>query len=117
MSFQSKITIKQIVDEDKGLVQRDLSRFDQQSLVADAASAFVAADGDYAVLCPLRRIADLLSAAGVRTYEYTYVVAARLLFSPIPVFFFSVDGRGEERRLEGLKKRGTHRRMRRETRH
>ena len=94
-----------------------LGRYPITRYDAHAASAFVAADGDYAVLCPLRRIADLLSAAGVRTYEYTYVVAARLLFSPIPVFFFSVDGRGEERRLEGLKKRGTHRRMRRETRH
>jgi len=35
-------------------------------------AAFVAADGDFTVVCPLRRLADLMTQAGLPTYEYSY---------------------------------------------
>jgi len=37
-----------------------------------AAPAFVTADADFTVVCPLRGLADLISASGVPTYEYYY---------------------------------------------
>ena len=35
-------------------------------------AAFVAADGDFTVVCPLRRLADLIAQARLPTYEYVY---------------------------------------------